>query len=42
MASEAMKDFRSHHHPPSLDFSWRNVQKPAQEPTWYGCLPYIP
>src|ERR1700730_4554799 len=26
----AMKGFRSHH-PPSLDFSWRNVRKPAQE-----------
>jgi hypothetical protein len=26
-----MKGFRSHHHPPSLDFSWRNVRKPAQE-----------
>src|ERR1700691_1718007 len=25
-----MKGFRSHHHPPSLDFSWRNVRKPAQ------------
>jgi hypothetical protein len=25
-----MKGFRSHH-PPSLDFSWRNVRKPAQE-----------
>jgi hypothetical protein len=27
-----MKGFRLHHHPPSLDFSWRNVRKPAQEP----------
>ena len=27
-----MKGFRSHH-PPSLDFSWRNVRKPAQEQT---------
>src|SRR5580693_3031220 len=25
-----MKGFRSHHHPPSLDFSWRNDRKPAQ------------
>jgi exodeoxyribonuclease V alpha subunit len=25
----AMKGFRSHHHPPSLDFSRRNVRKPA-------------
>ena len=25
-----MKGFRSHHHPPSLDFSWRNVRNPAQ------------
>jgi hypothetical protein len=24
-----MKGFRSHHHPPSLDFSWRNVRNPA-------------
>ena len=24
-----MKGFRSHH-PPSLDFSWRNVRKPAK------------
>src|SRR5229473_3557144 len=24
-----MKGFRSHLHPPSLDFSWRNVEKPA-------------
>ena len=24
-----MKGFRSHH-PPSLDFSWRNVRKSAQ------------
>jgi len=23
-----MKGFRSHHHPPSLDFSWRNIRKP--------------
>jgi hypothetical protein len=28
---EAMKGFRSHHHPPSLDFSWRNVRNPAQD-----------
>jgi hypothetical protein len=27
-----MKGFRSHHHPPSLDFSWRNVRKPDQKP----------
>jgi hypothetical protein len=25
-----MKGFRSHHHPPSLDFSWRNIRKPDQ------------
>jgi hypothetical protein len=24
-----MKGFRLHHHPPSLDFSWRNVRKPC-------------
>src|ERR1700692_1705129 len=28
-----MKGFRSHHHPPSLDFSWRNVRNPAQKRT---------
>jgi hypothetical protein len=28
-----MKGFRSHHHSPSLDFSWRNVRKPAQVQT---------
>ena len=28
-----MKGFRSHHHPPSLDFSWRNVRKPAHMQT---------
>ena len=27
-----MKGFRSHH-PPSLDFSWRNGRKPAQKET---------
>jgi hypothetical protein len=27
-----MKGFRSHH-PPSLDFSWRNDRKPAQQRT---------
>jgi hypothetical protein len=26
-----MKGFRSHHHPPSLDFSWRNIRKPSQK-----------
>jgi len=29
-----MKGFRSHHHPPSLDFSWRNIRKPAQQRTF--------
>jgi hypothetical protein len=29
-----MKGFRSHHHhPPSLDFSWRNIRNPAQNRT---------
>jgi hypothetical protein len=27
-----MKGFRSHH-PPSLNFSWRNVRKPAHKAT---------
>jgi hypothetical protein len=27
-----MKGFRSHH-PPSLDFSWRNVRKPSMNET---------
>jgi hypothetical protein len=30
-----MKGFRSHH-PPSLDFSWRNVRKPPREETAIG------
>jgi type IV secretion system protein TrbL len=25
LVKKTMKGFRSHHHPPSLDFSWRNV-----------------
>jgi DNA modification methylase len=31
-----MKGFRSHHHPPSLDFSWRNVRNLFRypQPTW--------
>jgi hypothetical protein len=28
-----MKGFRSHHHPPSLDFSWRNIRNPSQQRT---------